>query len=199
MRSIPAFLLAFIVTVVISGALMIGCGGGGGGGTAPTGGATNTGATNTGATNTGATNTGSNNNNCKQKGEECAGSSECCGPNSCVGGGVMLNPFTLDPLNPIYVNDYVCDLPAACVPGGGWCGASIPFGKGDCCSGFACTSSKSNNNSQTVWKCTSSPNTRYCVEEPSYGKYCNTNGGPECCAPNQSCFRLFGGTEGTCR
>ena len=29
MRSLPAFLMAFIVTVIISGALMIGCGGSG--------------------------------------------------------------------------------------------------------------------------------------------------------------------------
>jgi hypothetical protein len=75
MRSLPAFLFAFIMTVIISGALMIGCGGGGGGGgTATTGGNSNT-----GAANTGTGNTAGNNSACISEGGVCGyPNTTCC-------------------------------------------------------------------------------------------------------------------------
>jgi hypothetical protein len=144
MRSLPAFLMAFIVTVIISGALMIGCGGS----STTVGGAGNAAATNTGASNTGATNTASNNNVCRADGALCVSAEQCCNK-SCYGGaGNPLAPGQTFP-------DYRCQKPPSGV--------------------------------------------RWCVEEPSAGKPCNTNGGPECCDPNRSCFRINpNSTAGTC-
>ena len=109
MRSIPAFLLAFIVTVVISGALMIGCGGGGGG-TATTGGASNTGNSNTVAAMTGNNNTASNNNShpCSKDGEFCNTNENCCDKSSQCIGGVRVDPFL-----GLYTEPYKCGKPSS--------------------------------------------------------------------------------------
>jgi hypothetical protein len=52
------------------------------------------------------------------------------------------------------------------------------------------------NNNTTV---PANNNSRNCVPEPSYGKPCNTNGGPECCETGRSCFRANpDSTAGVC-
>jgi hypothetical protein len=117
MRSLPAFLMAFIVTVVICGILMIGCGGTG----TSTGGAV--------FGNNNSTMTGNNNGKaCSKDGELCVANSQCCN-NSCYGGvGNPQAPGATD-------YDYRCQQP----PAGTW-GAKCnpPKGGPYCADGFYC-------------------------------------------------------------
>jgi hypothetical protein len=106
MRSIPDFLLAFIITVIISGTLMIGCGKGSGGGNSSTGGAANSGANNTGSSNTASI-------ACIADGGECMADSQCCNKNTgsvCRREPLGLGYNALGMPVPI-LGDYVCGKP----------------------------------------------------------------------------------------
>jgi hypothetical protein len=99
MRSIPAFLVAFILTVVICGALMIGCGSGGGGGS-----------TTGGSSNTLSSNTGSNNSApCTADGALCSETVQCC--NKSTGSVCRREPTTISLFNTPVLGDYICGKP----------------------------------------------------------------------------------------
>jgi hypothetical protein len=99
--------------------------------------------------------------------------------------------------------------PVNCIGSGFPCGASLANNSPNkgvaCCPDMQCLSNNG------AWQCRTPPasnnntavsannNGRNCVAEPSYGKACNTNGGPECCETGRSCFRANpNSTAGVC-